>query len=443
MEEIGPRPELSRARGDILIKDVLLSGKTVDMYIDEGGRIAAIGEGVGRNHRNESTRVIEGRDRVAAPGFVNTHTHAAMTLLRGYADDMPLQKWLTEEIWPLEAHLTGDDVYRGTKLACLEMIRSGTTAFNDQYFFMEHAARATAEMGIRGTFAHGFLDFGVPEKREAGIKATESLVAHIRSMDNPCIRASVGPHSVYTVSVEGLSWCSEFAEEQGIGIHIHLSETEQEVVDSILQYGKRPPQVLDECGCLTPMTVAAHCCWLDEADCALLGRRGVHAAHNPASNMKLAVNRAMPYHWLKKSGANISLGTDGCASNNNLDMLEEMKFAALLQKFSWNDQTLLPAGEALEIATAGGARALGIGTGRLEVGAPADLILLDRHAVCNVPLYNPDSNIVYACNGDTVKTVICDGRVVMLDRVVPGEEEIRRGAALSAEALLQRRGDRE
>ncbi len=428
--------EIFTARGSVLIAGVTVNGSTVDIAIDEEGMIADIGKDARKTI--DADIIIDGSDRVAIPGLVNTHTHAAMTLLRGYADDMPLAEWLSEKIWPLEAHLSGDDVYAGTKLACLEMIKSGTVAFNDMYFFMERAADAVDEMGLRATLAYGFIDLGMEEKREAEIRATEALVAHVKARKNPRIQAAVGPHSVYTVSPEGLSWCAEFAEEQGIAVHVHLSETEKEVTDCIEAFGKRPAVHLDECGCLTPRTVAAHCCWLDEAECRLLGARGVHASHNPASNMKLAVNRAMPYHWLKASGANVCLGTDGCASNNSLDLMEEMKFAALLQKFAWNSQTLLPAGEAVAMATSAGARALGTGPGTLTAGAPADIVLLDARAACNIPLHNTDSNTVYACNGGAVMTVLCQGRVLMHERTVPGEEEIVRGAAAAAQALVGR-----
>lgn len=428
--------EIFNAQRSVLIAGVTIDGSTVDIAIDEEGLIAGIGPEARKTI--DADIVIDGSDQLAVPGLVNTHTHAAMTLLRGYADDMLLQDWLSQKIWPLEAHLTGDDVYAGTRLACLEMIKSGTVAFNDMYFFMDRAADAADEMGLRATLAYGFIDLNIPEKREAEIKATETLVAGIKARNNPRIKAAVGPHSVYTVSPEGLSWCAEFAQEQGIGIHTHLSETEKEVTDCVAQFGKRPAALLDECGCLTPRTVAAHCCWLDEAECRLLSERGVFASHNPASNMKLAVNRAMPYHWLKESGANVCLGTDGCSSNNNLDLLEEMKFAALLQKFAWNSPTLLPASEAVTMATAAGARALDIGPGTLTVGAPADIVLLDAQAVCNTPLFHPDSNMVYACNGSAVMTVLCQGRVLMHERTVPGEEEIVREAAAAARSLVGR-----
>jgi len=321
------------------------------------------------------------------------------------------------------------------------MIKSGTVAFNDMYFFMEDAARAVDEMGLCAMLSYGFIDLFSDEKREAECRATERLVAALSGMQNPRIRPAVGPHAVYTVSPKGLRWLSEFAMNEKIGIHVHLSETEKEVSDSVSQWNKRPVRILDECGILTPRTVAAHCCWLDREECTLLARKGVHISHNPASNMKLATGRAMPYHWLREDGASVTLGTDGCASNNNLDLFEEMKTAALLQKHAWNSQTLLPATEALGMATSAGARALGFGKGILAVGEPAHIILVDSQAVCNTPLHNAASNLVYSCSGSAVKTTIVQGKVLMKDRVVTGEEAILESASNAAAALVKRAAD--
>jgi 5-methylthioadenosine/S-adenosylhomocysteine deaminase len=425
-------------RGEILIEGVRHRGKTVDVSIDGEGRIAAIGKEAGRRSGREAGTRIDGSGQILVHGLVNTHTHAAMTLMRGYADDMPLQEWLTTKIWPLEAHLTGEDVYWGTKLACLEMIRTGTLAFNDMYFFMEDAARAVKEMGLRATLAYGFIDLGDEGRREKEIRATERFVSVVKGLANPRIRAAVGPHAVYTVSPEGLRWCAGFSREEGIGIHTHLAETEQEVRDCVGLHGKRPLAHLDACGCLTGRTVAAHCCWLDRPECALLAARGASASHNPTSNMKLAVNRAMPYPWMKEAGVNVTLGTDGCASNNSLDMFGAMKEAALLQKFAWNNQTVLPAPEVLHMATEAGALALGIHAGRIEVGVPADLLLIPLATPQMTPLFSEESNLVYSATGGMVDTAICDGRVLMLHGVVPGEEEILAKAAESAAALVRR-----
>jgi 5-methylthioadenosine/S-adenosylhomocysteine deaminase len=422
----------------LLITNVMADGKFVDIFIDETGTIAGIGEKERTNYKGEAEFIIDGDGAIALPGLVNTHTHAAMTLLRGYADDMILQDWLSQKIWPLEAHLTEDDVYEGTRLACLEMIRSGTTAFNDMYFFMADAARAVDESGIRAVLSYGFIDLFNAEKREKECKATEDLAAHVRALNNPRIKAAVGPHAIYTVSPEGLKWCAEFALEQDLGIHIHLSETEGEVNDCMARYGKRPSGLLDECAILTPRTIAAHCCWLDDNECTLLKQRGVHVSHNPASNMKLATNRAMPYPCLSAAGVNVCLGTDGCASNNNLDLFEEMKTAALLQKFFWSNPTILPAHDALLLATENGGKALGFCTGKLSVGTPADIVLVSTHTPCNTPLHNAASNLVYSCKGGAVETTICDGKVLMLEHEIPGEAAVRERAARAAHELVHR-----
>lgn len=430
--------DIFEGKRSLLITNVVADGKAVDIFIDDTGIIADIGEDTRKEYKSDADFIIDGDCAIALPGLVNTHTHAAMTLLRGYADDMLLQDWLSQKIWPLEAHLTGDDVYLGTRLACLEMIRSGTTAFNDMYFFMEDAARAVDESGLRAVLSYGFIDLFSEGKRETECKATEKLVTHVRKMKNSRIKASAGPHAMYTVSKEGLEWCAEFAREQKIGIHIHLAETEKEVHDCTERYGMRPTAFLDRCGILTPRTVAAHCCWLDETECTLLKKRGVSVSHNPASNMKLATHRAMPYSLLSAAGVNVCLGTDGCASNNNLDLFEEMKIAALLQKFYWNDPTILPAPEAFAMATLNGAEALGFGTGRLTVGAPADIVLVSTRRICNTPLHNPVSNLVYSCNGGAVDTTICDGKVLMLEGEIPGEAAVVEDAARAARELVRR-----
>jgi 5-methylthioadenosine/S-adenosylhomocysteine deaminase len=430
--------DVFRNRGPLLVRNVFLQGTQQDICINEQGIIEAVGAGAGEAYARSGILSIDGEGALAIPGLVNTHTHAAMTLLRGYADDMHVQEWLQTKIWPLEAHLTGEDVYWGTKLACLEMIRSGTVAFKDMYFFMDQATRAVQDMGMKAVMAYGFIDMGDPDRREREIRATQEFVSSVKRLGDPRIRPSVGPHAVYTVSEEGLRWLAEFSREEAVGIHIHLSETEQEVVECRRKTGLRPPAYLDRCGVLTPRTVAAHCCWLDEEECALLGTRGVHASHNPQSNMKLAVNRAMPYPYLKKHGVNTTLGTDGCASNNSLDLFGTMKTAALLQKFFWNLPTLLPAEEVMAMATENGARALRTGSGHLEPGAPADLLLIPKEIACNTPLHSMISNLVYSCSGFAVETVLCQGRVLMYRKEIPGEEEILSRASKAAADLVRR-----
>ncbi len=434
-----PDTEIFETRAPLLIRGVRRDDRHVDVVVGDDGTIAAIGENAGRGH--EYDHVIEGRGRVLLPGLVNTHTHAAMTLLRGYADDMLLQPWLAERIWPLEAHLTADDVYWGTRLACLEMVSTGTVGFNDMYFFMESAARAVDKAGLRAQLSYGFIDLSDPEKRERECRATEGLVDSVARMANPRISAAVGPHAVYTVSPEGLRWCADLARERDLGVHVHLAETKTEVADAVKATGRRPPALLDEAGLLGPRTVAAHGCWLDDAECRLMAERGSTVSHNPASNMKLATGRAMPYPVLIRAGARVALGTDGAASNNSLDLFGEMKTAALLQKFAWDDPTMLPAAEALGLATVNAHAALGFPGGRLEPGAPADLVLVETRTPCNTPLHSAVSNAVYACPGAAVTTTLCAGRVLMHERVVPGAEEVLSGAAAAARALVSRAGD--
>jgi len=349
--------EVFETGSPLLVRGVRHRNRVVDIVVGDDGIIAAIGENAGQQH--EADRVIEGAGRILLPGLVNTHTHAAMTLLRGYADDMPLQPWLAERIWPLESHLDADDVYWGTRLACLEMITTGTVGFNDMYFFMDAAARAVDEAGLRAQLSYGFIDLGDPGRREQEQRATEGLADAVARMNNPRISVAVGPHAVYTVSPEGLDWCAGFALERGLGVHVHLAETEQEVRDAVAQAGMRPARLLDEAGLLGPRTVAAHGCWLEPDECRLLAERGTAVSHNPSSNMKLATGRAMPYPALRAAGTRVALGTDGCASNNGLDLFGEMKTAALLQKFAWNDPTVLPARETLALATRNAHAALG------------------------------------------------------------------------------------
>lgn len=416
----------------ILIKDVLLGKGRTHIYI-EGERISEIGSIV------EADKVIDGSRMAALPGFVNTHTHAAMTLFRGVGDDMELQPWLQDKIWPMEAHLRAEDVYWGSKLACLEMIKTGTVCFNDQYFFMEETARAVDEMGLRAVLAYGFIDLSDEEKREREIKATEKLFKHVGSMGSKRIRAAVGPHAPYTVSKEGLQWARSYAEENNAIVHFHLAETEKEHDDIVEQHGKSPVRYLDGIGFLWDGLVAAHCVWIPDEDVRLMAERGVKASHNPISNMKLGVDSHMPYKRMREAGVLCSLGTDGAASNNNLDMFDSMKTAALLQKLG-RDPTCLPAREALELATLNGYRTLGLEGGRIEEGSPADIILIDTSGYVFSPGHNLESDLVYAANGSCVDTTICAGRVLMEGRQVPGEADIIRKSREIARDLVKRQG---
>ena len=422
----------------ILIKNALLEGRARDIYI-EGNRIESITEaGSSKREVREAEFVIDGKRKAAIPGMFNGHTHAAMTLLRGYADDMPLHEWLSTKIWPLEAKLTEEDVYWGTKLACLVMIKSGTIFFNDMYWYWEGCARAVAESGIRAMLSAVFIDGFDESKAKEQIKRNEALYEASKKLSERIIFA-LGPHALYTVSKESLCWVRDFSEEHDILVHIHLSETAEEVEECKKRYGMRPVEYLNEIGFLSPRIIACHCIYLSRKEMVLLKQHNVKIVHNPASNMKLAAGR-MPYDELKEAGlyANIALGTDGCASNNNLDMFEEMKIASLLHKLHSGDPTSMPAYEAFELATLNAAKVFRLNSGEIAEGKLADIVLLDLKNEELVPNHNLTSNIVYSANGSCVDTVICDGEILMEGRKIKGEEEIKEKAQEVAYELVNR-----
>ncbi len=416
---------------EVLITDVLLDGKTVDVLIT-GNRFAAIGALKDR----EATRRIDGSGKAILPSLMNGHTHAAMTLLRGYADDMPLETWLQKHIWPVEAKLTQEDIYWGTKYACLEMIKTGTTFFADMYWHLPGTVRAVEEMGLRAALSGAFFDFNDPDRAREGKAQVEKLrLASSGYSDR--LQFILGPHALYTVSRESLLWARDYAREHGLLIHMHLAETRTEVENCIKEHGRPPVEYLHELGLLSSQLIAAHCVWLTDKEADLLAAHDVQVVHNPVSNMKLA-SGPFPYDMLARKGVNIGLGTDGCASNNNLDMFEEMKIAALLAKLESGDPTTLGAPAAFDMATANGAAMYGIECGKIEEGMLADCMLVDLHHPQLVPNHNLLSNLVYSASGDCVDTVVCNGRVLMQNRVVPGEQEIRAGFLSRVEGLLHR-----
>lgn len=416
----------------VLIKGVLLEGQIKDIFIAQG-RIARIAKDLDV----EADEVIDGKGKAAVPTFVNGHTHAAMTLLRGYADDMPLKEWLEAKIWPIERHMTEQDVYWGTKLACLEMIKSGTTFFNDMYWHWRGTARAVQEMGIRAAISAVFIDLFDRAKMREQIALNEELYAESSRFGTRVI-FTVGPHAIYTCSEEALRWCAEFAREKGVMIHFHLSETEQEVEDCLKVRGVRPVKYLEQIGFLGPQLVACHCVWLDEEEIDILAAHQVRVVHTPVSNLKLTVGGVFPYPSLRKKGVHMCLGTDGCASNNNLDMLAAAKIASLLQKFYNNSPVLMPAAEALALITAEGAKTFGLQAGVIEEGGMGDIALIDLGKPQLAPGFNLASDLIYAANGSCVDTVICDGRVLMQGGHVDGEEEIVARAREQAFDLIKR-----
>ncbi len=400
----------------ILIKEVLLKDSIVDVLIQDG-KFAQIGPDL----EHPEAEVIHGRDKAIFPSFVNAHTHAAMTLLRGYADDLDLHTWLTEYIWPFEFNLTFEDVYLGTKLACLEMIKSGTTFFCDMYWHMPATFQAVDEMGIRASLSSVFIDFHDSQRAK---KFRSKIRKFFQEQDkHDRVIFTLGPHGIYTVSKESLIWLADFARDNDLLVHIHVSETQREVEDCLQNHGLRPVEYLESIGFLGPNIIACHCIWVNEHELDLLAKYGVRVVHNPVSNMKLA-SGIFPYKEMRSRDICIGMGTDGCSSNNNLDMFQEMKFAALLAKSSGMDPTLFPAKESLNCATRNGAEIFGLNAGEIAPGKAADCILVDLNNPMLLPQHNLISNLVYSAEGPCVDTTICQGRILMHERKVPGEEQI-------------------
>ena len=373
-------------------------------------------------------KVIDAEGKILLPGLVNTHTHLSMTLFRGLADDLSLDSWLNDHIWPMEANLNGDYCYIGALLGAVELIKSGTTTFSDMYFYMEDVARAVEDAGIRAVLSYGMIDFGIEEKREAEIKENMALFNACNGMADGRIKVFFGPHSPYTASEELLVKVRELADENGIGIHIHVSETQKEINDSLDERGLRPFEYLEKIGFLGPDVVAAHCVWLSDNEIEIIKKHGVKVSHNPCSNMKLASGIA-PVSKLIENGICVSIGTDGASSNNNLDLIEELKTASLLQKVSTLDPKVLDSNESIKMATIKGAEALGLDDeiGSIEVGKKADIILIDTAAANMTPDSSSlSSNVVYSANGSNVDTTICNGKILMENKKLTtlDEEEI-------------------
>jgi len=362
--------------------------------------------------------VINGQGCLVMPGLVNSHIHAPMSLFRGLADDLPLKTWFEDHIFPAEAKWVGEEfVYWGTLLACAEMIRAGTTAFADGYFFEGHVARAARDSGIRALLAQGTLDFPTPDSPSsaAGLRRICDFIETWSG--SATIRPALFAHSVYTCSPQLLTRCRDLALKYKVPWVTHLSETREEVEVVSQKYGRTPVNHLENLNLLSSNLIACHCVWLTEAEMDLLAKRGVRVVHNPESNLKLASGVA-PIPDLLKRGVPVGLGTDGCASNNNLDLFQEMDFAAKVHKGHRLDPTAMPAETVLEMATLGSARVLGMEAeiGSLEVGKKADVIVVDLNRPHLQPVYNVVSQLVYSAVGADVRDVVIDGRIVMQNR---------------------------
>lgn len=404
----------------ILLNNVTLGGVCSDILISDD-KIAAIGE-CGSFEFPQDAEVVECSGKTAVPGFINMHTHAGMAMMRGVGEDISFHAWL-DRIWEVEKNLSEEYVYHATKVACLEMVKTGTTTFNDQYWFMPMAYKAAIELGIRPSLSYVVLDRNDPEESERQKVQCQQMYEWAVKWGNEAL-FMISIHAIYSVREEMIVWAADFARSHGLKIHVHVSETRKEVEDCLAQHGMSPVEYLDKLGILGPDVIAAHTLWLSDKDVEILGRRGVTCVHNVNSNLKLASGYKFMYNELRDAGANICLGTDGCASSNNLDMLETMKTAAMIQKAWRDDPSAMPLDELMAMTTSNAAKALGIDAGRIEVGALADILLVDTDSYHFLSPGSFEANLVYSAHSDSIDSVICGGRFVMKNRIVPGEKEI-------------------
>ena len=385
----------------LLIKNVTLNGEITNILID-GNRFKDLHAPA----EMTADQVLDASGKAVLPALYNTHTHAAMTLMRGYADDMPLFTWLNDYIWPFEAKMTRQDIRKGSNIAVKEMVESGSVFFNDMYFEVEETIEEVMANGMRAAI-------GITVMENHSKAATEEKKRFVHEWKDPTggrIQLVMAPHAIYTVGPEKLVETAAFARDNGLKIHIHLSETKGEYEDCLRDHGMTPTKYLDSLGVLGSDVIAAHCVHLTDEDIDILAERGVTISHCPCSNMKLN-SGIFPYERLIKSGCRITLGTDGASSGNNLDLREAMKFAALLAKCYGTPETL-PATEVFKWATVNGAEAFGIDAGVIAEGKLADCLLIDLNDVRMQPCYNLVSNFVYSADTSCISTVICDGRII-------------------------------
>ncbi len=380
---------------DVLIENDLIKSISADITVTD-----------------EALTIIPGEGKVVIPGLINLHNHAAMSLFRSYADDYPLMEWLEKKIFPAEAKITAEDVYWGTSLALLEMIRGGTTTFVDMYYYMDETARACQEGGIRALLSQVFIN---TENSSEGFNTLEDAIYFIENWQDQSggrIKAILGPHALYTCPPEFLKRVLKETDHLNTLIHIHLSESRHEVNESLKVYNKTPVALMNELGFFERPVLAAHCVHLTDDDIEVLSSKGVGISHNPGSNLKLG-NGIAPLKKMLDKGAKVGLGTDGAASNNNLDMFEEIRLSSLLQKGLNEDPTYITADEAFSLATRGGAEALKMDNlGVIKEGAKADITILDFNKPHLQPHNNPVANIVYSASAGDVETVLVDGKIL-------------------------------
>jgi len=379
----------------------------------ENDRITEISNKISKNSLD---KIIDGENKIIMPSIVNTHTHTSMSLFRGLGDDLELDSWLNDYIWPIESKLDSNIVYHGALLSHIEMIKSGTTTFNDMYFFMEDVGDATIDSGIRGCLSYGMIDFEDEEKRKSEIKNSLKLLKYCKGKDR--LKGFLGPHSPITASEKLLLESRKIANKYDAKLHIHINETKKEVHDTLNTKNMRSFQYLEDIGFLGDDVIAAHCVWLSDEEIDIIGEYDVKVSYNPSSNMKLSSGIA-PIDKLIKKGISVSLGSDGSASNNNLDMFEEIKIGSLLQKVHTSNPKVLNADESFKLITINGAKVLGLDNeiGSIEIGKKADIVLIDTLSPNLTPNANSlISHLIYSGNGSNVNTTICNGEILMENR---------------------------
>ena len=359
-------------------------------------------------------RVIEGNGNLLLPAFYNTHCHSAMTLFRGYGDDLPLQRWLNERIFPAEDRLTSESVYYGSMIAIAEMIRNGTVSFSDMYFFLDDTARAVEESGVKANLSRSIVSFdpNIDCDNDARIKEAIEVFDRWHGKSDGRIKIDMSLHAEYTNVAKCAEYVGRLAKERGTGLQVHISETASEHDECIARHGVTPTKFFLEAGVLDVPVTAAHCVWVDDEDIAIMAERGVSVAHNPVSNLKLG-SGIMPYRRMKDAGVNITLGTDGAASNNRLSVLREMQLAALLHKGNDLDPSVTVASDMIKLATRNGAIAQGRrDCGDVAMGKRADLLLVDMSAFNNIPAYSFESAVAYSVTEENIILTMCDGNIL-------------------------------
>ena len=418
---------------DILIRRATLGGKTVDALIS-GNRFAKISEEI---VDAPQARVVDARGKILAPAFYNGHTHAAMNLLRGYADDLELMDWLQNHIWPAEAHLDDAIVYAGTRLSILEMIKSGTVFFNDMYWYAPAVLRAAEDMKVRAAIARQAIEVSPGVNNPTNVESNARLESDVKSCSDR-VFLTYAPHAIYTVCGDSLREMHDKAVAEKSYYHTHVAETRFEVETCMREHGGMTPvEYLDSLGVLDERTVMAHCVHLTDNDIRIIRDRGAVIVHNAQSNLKLDSGFFPFKRAVEEGGCRTILGTDGCCSNNSMSMFSEMKTAALIAKTVANDPKCAKAELVWRMATRGGAEAFGLDAGEIAEGRLADCMLLDGDSTYLVPGFNRASDFVYAADSSCVDTVICDGNVLMENRVVPGEDEIVAEAREAAAKLVR------